>query len=123
MILYMYIAPGQGQITSDDKISMLIHLNLVITRSAGARQRTVLVKRTVLKRNVPKTDSERRVTETVFDKVCLHLIQAIIFRIMCFFHFLFYFVLRKKKKKIGSFTLIKIHVKYCHKDQSVSISL
>ena len=24
MILYMYIAPGQGQITSDDKISMLI---------------------------------------------------------------------------------------------------
>ena len=24
MILYMYIAPGQGQITSDDKISTLI---------------------------------------------------------------------------------------------------
>ena len=24
MILYMYIAPGQGQITSDDKMSMLI---------------------------------------------------------------------------------------------------
>ena len=24
MILYMYIAPGQSQITSDDKISMLI---------------------------------------------------------------------------------------------------
>ena len=24
MILYMYIAPGQGQMTSDDKISMLI---------------------------------------------------------------------------------------------------
>ena len=24
MILYMYIAPGQGQITSDDNISMLI---------------------------------------------------------------------------------------------------
>ena len=24
MILYMYVAPGQGKITSDDKISMLI---------------------------------------------------------------------------------------------------
>ena len=41
-----------------------IHLNLVITRSAGARQRTMLVKT-----NVPKTDSEGRVTETVFAKV------------------------------------------------------
>ena len=25
MILYMYIAPGQGQITSDDKISKIIY--------------------------------------------------------------------------------------------------
>ena len=37
--------------------------------------------------NVPKTDSVRRVTETVFAKVCLPLIQAIIFRIMCFYYF------------------------------------
>ena len=29
MIMYMYIAPGQGQITSDDKISMLICLAFV----------------------------------------------------------------------------------------------
>ena len=28
MITYMYIAPGQGQITSDDKISMLIKSNV-----------------------------------------------------------------------------------------------
>ena len=35
-----------------------------------------------VKTNVPKTDSERRVTETVFAKVCLPLIQAVIFRIV-----------------------------------------
>ena len=32
----------------------VVHLNLVITRSAGARQRTVLVNRTVLKRTSKK---------------------------------------------------------------------
>ena len=70
----------------------LVHLNLVITRSAGARQRTVLVKQTVLKGTSKKTDSERRVTETVFAKVCLPLIHVIIFLIMLvsffFIHFL-----------------------------------
>ena len=35
-----------------------------------------------VKSNVQKTDSERRVNETVFAKVCLPLIHAIIFRIM-----------------------------------------
>ena len=35
-----------------------------------------------VKMNVQKTDSERRVTETVFAKVCLPLIHVIIFRIM-----------------------------------------
>ena len=37
----------------------ILHLNLVITRSAGARQRTVLVKRTVLKRTSQKLKPSR----------------------------------------------------------------
>ena len=68
----------------------------VITRSAGARQRTVLVKRTVLKRTSKKTDSERRVTETVFAKVCLPLIHVIIFRIVLV-SFIYPFFFTKEK--------------------------
>ena len=94
------------------KSNLLLHLNLVITRSAGARQRTVLVKRTVLKRRSKKW---YRLTKTVFASVCLPLIQAIIFLILLV-SFIFY------RRKIDSFALIKVHIKTGRKDQSFSIS-
>ena len=47
--------------------------------------------------NVPKTESEQRVTETVFAKVCLPLIQDIIFCIMLVS---FFFFLRKENSLI-----------------------
>ena len=67
----------------------------------------MLVKRTVLKQRSKKTDSERRVTETVFAKVCLPLIRVIIFRIMLV-SFIYSFF---NERKIGTFALIKVQVK------------
>ena len=60
----------------------------------------MLVKRTVLKRTSKKTDSERRVTETVFAKVCLPLIRVIIFRIMLVSFIYSFFFLRKENRHI-----------------------
>ena len=44
----------RGHKTTIQQHHLHVHLNLVITRSAGARQRTVLVNRTVLKRTSKK---------------------------------------------------------------------
>ena len=49
--------------------------------------------------NVPNTDSERRVTETVFAKVCLPLIHAIIFRIMLV-SFIYLFIFFNERNRL-----------------------